>query len=346
MATWKDKIEVTRENGEVKLMAAPQIISCSRSTDIPAFYSDWFFHRLRIGYSAWTNPFNNVPSYISYANTRFIVFWSKNPYPLLKHLDELEDHGINCYIQYTLNDYEHDGLEKNVPSIQERIDTFLQLEEKLGYGGIVWRFDPLILTDKIGVDELLRKVEGIGDQLQGHTEKLVFSFLDLYKKIVPNLQKAGITIVPWQQEQMEQMAQGLSQLNKKWGLKLATCAEKFDLDKYEIEHNRCIDGDLIVRRAYKDAELMKYMGVKICPPNMFEVPDAIYLPDRSYFMGVHKKDNGQRELCGCMAAKDIGEYNTCIHQCEYCYANTSKATALANFERNKEKPFSESITGK
>jgi hypothetical protein len=145
---------------------------------------------------------------------------------------------------------------------------------------------------------------------------------------------------------MEQMAQGLSQLNKKWGLKLATCAEKFDLDKYEIEHNRCIDGDLIVRRAYKDTELMKYMGVKICPPNMFEVPDAIYLPDGSYFMGVHKKDNGQRELCGCMAAKDIGEYNTCIHQCEYCYANTSKATALANFERNKEKPFSESITGK
>ena len=103
MPTWKDKIEVTRENGEVCMMPAPQIVSCSRSTDIPAFYAEWFFHRLKVGYSAWTNPFNNSTSYISYANTRFIVFWSKNPAPLLSHLCELEDKGINCYIQYTLN---------------------------------------------------------------------------------------------------------------------------------------------------------------------------------------------------------------------------------------------------
>ena len=85
------------------MMSAPQIVSCSRSTDIPEFYADWFFHRLKVGYSAWTNPFNNSTSYISYANTRFIVFWSKNPAPLLSHLCELEDKGINCYIQYTLN---------------------------------------------------------------------------------------------------------------------------------------------------------------------------------------------------------------------------------------------------
>ena len=130
MATRKDKIEVKRENGMLQLMAAPQIISCSRSTDIPAFYADWFFHRLKVGYSAWTNPFNNVTSYISYANTRFIVFWSKNPAPLLNHLHELEDRSINCYIQYTLNDYEQDGLEKNVPCLDERIETFLKLEER------------------------------------------------------------------------------------------------------------------------------------------------------------------------------------------------------------------------
>ena len=343
MATWKDKIEVTRENGEVCMMPAPMIVSCSRSTDIPAFYADWFFHRLKVGYSAWTNPFNNSTSYISYANTRFIVFWSKNPAPLLGHLNELEDKEINCYIQYTLNDYVQDGLEKNVPSVQERIETFLKLEEKLGFGGVVWRFDPLVLTDKLGVDELLRKVEGIGDQLMGHTEKLVFSYLDLYKKVVPNLLKAGFTIVPWTPEQMEQLAQGLSEFNKKWGFKLATCGEQIDIGKYGIEHNRCIDGDLIVRRAYKDGKLMNFMGVE---RNFFESPGSIKLPDGSYFIGAHKKDKGQRELCGCMAAKDIGEYNTCIHQCEYCYANASKATALANFNRHSENPYSESITGK
>lgn len=109
MATWKDKIEMTRENGEVCMMPTPQIVSCSHSTDIPAFYADWFFHRLKVGYSAWTNPFNNTTSYISYANTRFIVFWSKNPAPLLSHLSELKDKGINCYIQYTLNDYTREG---------------------------------------------------------------------------------------------------------------------------------------------------------------------------------------------------------------------------------------------
>ena len=143
MATWKDKIEAIRENGQSCIMAAPQIVSCSRSTDIPAFYADWFFHRLKVGYSAWTNPFNGVQSFISYSNTRFIVFWSKNPRPLLAHINQLEDMGINCYVQFTLNDYEDEKLEKNVPVLQERIETFQLLRERLGFGGIVWhcRYD-------------------------------------------------------------------------------------------------------------------------------------------------------------------------------------------------------------
>lgn len=142
------------------------------------------------------------------------------------------------------------------------------------------------------------------------------------------------------------MAQGLAELNKSWGFTLATCGEKIDIEKFGIEHNRCIDGDLIVRRAYKDAALMDFMGVKIYTDDLFGIPGSITLPDGSCFMSVHKKDKGQRELCGCMAAKDIGEYNTCIHQCEYCYANANKATALANFERHQNNPYSETITGK
>ena len=99
-----DKIEIKLENGERAIAQAPHIISASRSTDIPAFYADWFFHRLKIGYSAWINPFNGKKNYISYNNTRFVVFWSKNPKPLLPYITTLKEKKINFYIQYTLNE--------------------------------------------------------------------------------------------------------------------------------------------------------------------------------------------------------------------------------------------------
>ena len=178
MASWH-KEDLPRENGEIVSMQVPVIVSASRSTDIPAFYADWFFHRLKVGYSAWTNPFNGVKGYVSYKNTRFIVFWSKNPRPLLPYLDYLRERNIGCYIQYTLNDYEKEGLERGVPSISERIDTFKQLVDKLGKGRVIWRFDPLILTDEINMDTLLNRIEQIGEQLRGYTDKMVFSFADI-----------------------------------------------------------------------------------------------------------------------------------------------------------------------
>ena len=131
-----------------EIAQAPLIVSASRSTDIPAFYADWFFDRLEKGYSAWTNPFNGVKSYVSYDNTRFIVFWSKNPRPLLPYLHILKERNIKCYVQYTLNDYEQEKLEK-VPPLASRIETFKLLVEQLGKGAVIWRFDPMILTDDI-----------------------------------------------------------------------------------------------------------------------------------------------------------------------------------------------------
>ena len=156
------KTTIINEKGETIEASAPIIVSASRSTDIPAFYCDWFFDRLRKGYSVWTNPFNGVPSYISYQDTRFIVFWSKNPRPLLGHLDELDSRSIGCYVQFTLNDYENEGLEKGVPPLAQRIDTFKQFVARLGRGRVIWRFDPMILTDKISIDDLLKKVKNIG----------------------------------------------------------------------------------------------------------------------------------------------------------------------------------------
>lgn len=347
MAVWT-KEELPRENGDIVSMQVPEIISASRSTDIPAFYADWFFHRLKVGYSAWTNPFNGVKGYVSYKNTRFIVFWSKNPRPLLPYLDYLKERNIGCYIQFTLNDYEKEGLERGVPKLSDRIDTFKQLVDKLGMGRVIWRFDPLILTDDITIDSLLSKIERIGDQLNGYTEKLVFSYADIlsYRKVKANLEKGNISYHEWTESQMIEFAERLAELNKKWGYSLATCGEKVNLQQFGIMPNHCIDYDLIVRFFHEDKELMEFIGATIKKRryDLFGEPEplptsAIILSDNRYAI----KDGGQREFCGCMRSKDIGEYNTCIHLCEYCYANTSKEKAVENYKRHKMNPKDESI---
>lgn len=351
MAWSKKKIQ--RENGEWIEAQAPIIVSASRSTDIPAFYADWFFHRLKVGYSAWTNPFNGKRSYVSYQDTRFIVFWSKNPAPLLKHLDELKERNIACYVQYTLNDYEEEKLEK-VPSLAQRIETFKQLVDKLGKGHVVWRFDPLILTDQITIEDLLQKVTHIGDQLKGYTEKMVFSFADIssYRKVKSNLEKSQVHYSEWTSSQMEKFAQRLSILNKRWGYELATCGEQINLEYYGIAHNRCVDDDLMIRFAYKDKVLMDFLKVEIETKSNdlfaeFQLPEnAIELSATEFAVKTKaNRDKGQRQFCGCIISKDVGQYNTCPHLCEYCYANTSKDVALANYKAHKENELGETITG-
>ena len=360
MAKKQDDRYVKLDNGEMAKATFPIVVSASRSTDIPAFYADWFFHRLNQGYSAWTNPFNGVKSYVGYDDTKFIVFWSKNPRPLLRYLDVLRQKGIGCYVQYTLNDYEEDGLERGVRPLAERIETFKLLVDQLGKGAVVWRFDPLILTDKIDMDKLLKKIENIGDQLRNYTEKLVFSFADIesYKKVKNNLQRSYINYIEWTKPQMIEFANRLVALNKSkgWNFDLATCGEIADLDG--VQHNHCVDDRLMVRFGNNSPELLKFLGAEIKDPNYsdslfaefepVEIPsDAILLDDGRYIViNQNNKDKGQRIACGCMKSKDIGEYNTCPHRCEYCYANTSKDAAVKNWQQHKMNPEQDTITGR
>jgi len=328
------KINIVLRNGYKVDAQAPVIISASRSTDIPAFYSDWLIHRLKEGYTAWINPFNGVKSYISFNNARLIVFWSKNPEPLLKHLDYLDEKIGNYYFQFTLNDYVKERLEPHVPTLQFRIETFIELSERIGKSKVIWRFDPLILTDIIGVDELLRKAENIGNQLRNHTEKLVFSFadIDIYKKVEKNLLKNSVKYKEFDKDSMNQFAVGLHKLNESWKFGIGSCAEKIPLENYGIRYNKCIDDDLIIRLYSHDRELMEFLGVKV-------------FADGTKEKTRNNKDKGQREFCGCAWSKDIGAYNTCPYLCTYCYANGSKETVLSNYKRNKENPFDETIKG-
>ena len=320
---------------------APVVLSASRSTDIPARHAKWFVERLREGWFGWVNPFNQKRYAVSLENTRAIVFWTKHAAPLISYLDEIEERGFHFYFQYTLNDYVAEGLEKGVPSVERRIDTFKRLVDRLGVGKVIWRFDPLILTDSISVNDLLRKAESIGNELKGYTDKMVFSFADIaaYRKVRAILVNNNVRYREFEEPDMLQFAAGIQQLNNAWGYTLATCGEKIDIDAYGIVHNKCIDDDLMIKYFSDDTRLMDFLGVEITGGDLFH-------PEKTVIKHRNNKDKGQRQFCGCIVSKDIGEYNTCAHLCEYCYANSSKEVALRNLQAHKVNPFSETIIGK
>ena len=325
-----EKVSLVRDCGERVTAVAPVIISASRSTDIPAFHLEWFFKRLERGYCAWVNPFNQRPSYVSFQNTRCIVFWSKNPEYLIGRLSELKSRGINCYIQFTLNDYMEEGFEPNVPPIARRIETFKRLVEILGKGAVIWRYDPVILTDKLDIDEHIRRILRIGNELKGYCEKLVFSYADIsgYKKVQYNLAHNNIRYNDFSQEKMIAFAEKLCQANKVLGFEVATCGEHIILEEYGIKKNHCIDPLLMARLFKEDEKLLSWLGYS----EMFGAPETF------------PKDSGQRAACGCILSKDIGSYNTCGHGCVYCYANITPELSQAGCEQAQSSCDGESIT--
>ena len=347
-----DKIKIITDSGEQVEAQTPIIISASRSTDIPAFYAKWFINRLKAGYCIWYNPFNQQPLYVSFKNCKVVVFWTKNPKPLIPYLKELDVLGIHYYFQFTLNDYEKELLEPNVPALEKRIKTFIELSDLIGKEKVIWRFDPMIVTPQLSPRDILMKVWTIGNQLKGYTNKLVFSYIDInsYRKVQRNLvkestlfSKDSIENAEFTLLQMNEIAEGLMKIRDRWKedgwiISLATCAEEIDLEQYQIVHNRCIDGELMKEIFSEDDDLIFYLNFGKLPEknSLFEdIDNKIQLSPEKF------KDKGQRKICGCMVSKDIGMYNTCSHFCTYCYANTSKETVIKN--RKLHSDNSESI---
>jgi len=322
-----EKSEIANENNDKVEAISPIIISASRATDIHSFYSKWFFDSLKKGYIKWKNPFNSkMVQYICLEKVRLIVFWSKNPKPIIPYLKILDDKGINYYFQYTLNDYENENFEPDLPTIDERIKTFQILSKKIGKEKVIWRFDPLILTKNLNVENLLAKISNIAENLLLYTDKLVFSFVDIsiYKKVINNMikkapeifNKDNILNSEFTSQQKIQFAQGIYDLYKNWQkinpkFTISTCAEDIDLEDYGIFHNKCIDDSLMVKLFAHDEKLMKFLGYE----KNAKIP---YISKKSL------KDKGQRKNCHCIVSKDIGAYNTCKYSCIYCYANMKK----------------------
>jgi hypothetical protein len=279
----KDKAGKARRKDQSDLKTVtPVIISASRATDIPAFHSEWFFNRLNEGQCIWKNPYSGGKDLVSFNLTRLIVFWTKNPKPILTRLKELDERGFNYYFLYTLNNYEAENLEPNIPAFDHRIDTFKRLSDTIGKERVIWRFDPLILTDQITKEQLVEKVSKIGSHIKGFTEKLVVSFAraDQHRKVKKNLQKEDINFLDFTEADINYVAGELSQLGKEFGMKVGACAEKYDLTKIGIERNKCIDDELIKQVFSNDAALMDYMS-----------------------NGGSRKHQGQRQLCGSIVSK-------------------------------------------
>ena len=347
-----DKVNIVTQDRKSVEASAPVIISASRSTDIPAYFAKWFINRLEKGYCVWYNPFNQQPMYISFAKTKVVVFWTKNPAPLMPYLPVLDRRGIHYYFQVTLNDYEKENFEPNVPKMADKIATFKKLSDTIGKDRVIWRYDPLIITPSTSPRELLTRIWNVGNQLKGYTNKLVFSFVDVkaYRKVQNNLVKEtscftreSVDMAEPSIAQRDEIISGLCKIRDAWksggwDVQLATCAEEFDYESHGIEHNRCIDGELIEKLWPEDKELIYYLRTgKLPEPDLFgSIPS---IPDKQKNL----KDKGQRKICGCMVSKDIGMYNTCVHLCVYCYANTSKDAVLRNFEKFNDE--SESIIG-
>lgn len=343
-----DKITITTDAGERVEAQAPVIISASRSTDIPAYYARWFVNRLRSGYVVWYNPFNRKPTYVSFKNAKAVVFWTKNAAPMLPYLKELDEWGLHYYFQLTLNDYEREGFEPNVPLLERRIETFRRLAGMLGKERVVWRFDPVIFTSATPPEVMLERVRRIGEQIKGCTEKLVFSFIDVnvYKKVQNNLirettlfTKDNIACAEPNYVQVRQFVEGLARLRDEWrerdgwNVTLATCAEEVNLAEFGVEHNRCIDGELMKRIFADDKDLVFYLNHGRLPdPTNF----ADTFDDGTALTPEKMKDSGQRKICGCMVSKDIGMYDTCGHLCVYCYANTSRKCVMNNLAKHRD----------
>lgn len=274
------------------------IISASRRTDIPAFYSEWFFNRIKDGYVLVRNPMNiHQVSRISLSPdvVDCIVFWTKNPKPMMSRLDELK--GYNYYFQFTLNSYSTD-VEPNVPSKgKDILNTFFELSDMVGPERIIWRYDPIIVTEKYSIEYHATYFEKLAQALSGKFGRCVISFVDEYKKNAKNFRDNGLKEL--ERIQMADIAQRFSEIAKRYSFKIYTCAEQIDLSDYGIEHNSCIDKELIE----------SLVGAKLKV----------------------QKDKTQRDECGCVDSIDIGSYNTCTHGCKYCYANFSSGVVLNNF---------------
>lgn len=273
------------------------IISASRRTDIPAFYSKWFTRRIEEGFLCVRNPINH--SQVSRIDldpdlVDCIVFWTKNPIPMLDKLDAFSDY--DYYFNFSLTGYGRD-IESNLPDKKDvLLPAFIRLSDEIGKERVIWRYDPILFTEKYTPEYHLHAIEEMACTLEDKTEKCVISFVDVYSRNKAAM--SDLDLVELDEDELVEFAGKIAEIAKSHGIEVATCAEAIDLSSVGISHNCCIDPELVGRIAGGEMKV--------------------------------GKDKSQRAECGCCASIDVGTYNTCGNGCVYCYANFTPAEVKAN----------------
>jgi len=283
------------------------IISASRRTDIPAFYSDWFMKRIEAGHCDVPNPFN--PTQVAHVSLKredvdVIVFWTRNASPLLPRLIELDRRGYGYYFLYTVLGNPR-SIDPRCPSLKEALATFKALSDRLGPERVIWRYDPIVFSNVTSPEFHRKTYETIAKQLRGYTRRSIISVVNIYRKMKPRvaaLRERGIELTTCDGEAFVDLMKFMNSVARDHGMVLSSCAQEVDLTARGVLPGKCIDDGLI----------REVFGLEV----------------------IHTKDPSQRKACGCVVSKDIGMYDTCLYGCVYCYATNRFEKAKDNYHRH------------
>jgi hypothetical protein len=280
------------------------IISASRRTDIPAFYTPWFMNRLRKGGCLVPNPFR--PTQVSKVSLKpedaeVIVFWTRNAVPLLPHLRELEERGYSFYFLYTLMDNPR-VIDPGCPPLKSAIKTFQTLAEQIGPDKVIWRYDPIAITSVTDPDYHKRAFRRIAGELRDFTTRCIISHVQAYRKAEKRFKEEGLECKTAGKEILGDLMRFMAGEAEDRGMEIQSCAQTVEIERYGVRHGKCVD----------DEYIKKVFGIEVGP----------------------NKDPSQRKACRCVKSKDIGMYDTCLYGCLYCYATGDFEKAQENYRRH------------
>ncbi len=275
------------------------IISVSRRTDVPAHYADWFINRLKQGYVFVKHPYTKEIFHVSLKQEDIsgIVFWSKNFSPLLPKIDEIETITDNLFFHFTITGMSKD-IEMNAPPYHEAVQDLVFIAERYSPENVIWRFDPICITDKISFEEHMGSFRKCVEMVKGNVTACYISFVHPYTKVIRNFEKyTNHTLLDITVEEKRSYAKQLAQIADQYGIKLFACCNDYLLPE-TIDKGRCINKN----------DLSRVWGYELQP---------------------YEKSSPTRKECGCTRSIDIGAYDTCPHGCIYCYANTDKEKSVS-----------------
>ena len=272
------------------------IISASRRTDIPAYYSEWFVNRLREGYFIVSNPNNSADVSRVQATPDVvdcIAFRTKNLIPMFDKIERMADYSY--FFQVTMNPYGRE-MERNVPRLEERVETFKRMTRLIGPERMTWRYDPVIITPKYDFDFHARAFGYLARELDGFAQRCLMGFIELHPFVAKRTDPLGVK--GRDTDDILRVGAIFGKIASQYGLNLSTCAERTDLEQFGIAHGACIDRQHV-------ESIVGYRFGKV-------------------------REKYLRPYCNCMESIDIGHYDTCLNGCEYCYATINQPRLQEN----------------